>query len=296
MKQKTTKLNSIKKRIHRQFKLAIVPHKANQYRPHAVRRYGIALILAVVLISQGAYNGMTSGNVLGAEADITLSGLLDASNRVRQADGESSLTLNSQLTKAAQLKVKDMFDQQYWAHTSPDGTTPWYWFGEASYFYTEAGENLAKNFSTADGVVAAWMQSPTHRANLLKAAYKDVGFAVMSGTLDDRNVSVVVAMYGTPAQTAIQGSSATNASDTSQNFSVIARLGLGLQSLTPAAIGSLILLLLSANVALVAHFYRRKLPIALRRSWYQHHGAYKAAGFLSLAILLVLVYGSGGQI
>lgn len=296
MKQKTTKLTSIKKRIHRQIRLAVVPHKANQYRPHAVRRYGIALILAIVLISQGVYNGMTSGSVLGAEADMTQSGLLNATNRVRQVEGEGSLALSTQLTKAAQLKVKDMFDQQYWAHTSPDGTTPWHWFGEASYFYTEAGENLAKNFSTSDGVIAAWMQSPTHRANLLKAEYKDVGFAVKEGKLDGRNVSIVVAMYGTPAQTAIQGSSATNASDTSHNLSIIARLGLGMQSLTPAAIGSLILLLLGANVALVAHFYRRKLPTTLRRSWYKHHGAYKAAGFVSLAIVLVFVYGSGGQI
>jgi len=296
MKQKMTKLTSVKKRIHRQVKLAVVPHKANQYRPHAIRRYGIAFILAIVIVSQVLYNGMSSGNVLGVEADITLNGLLNATNRVRQEQNEPQLNLNSQLTKAAQLKVKNMFDKQYWAHTSPDGVTPWYWFGEASYFYTEAGENLAKNFSTADGVIAAWMQSPTHRANLLKAEYKDVGFAVMEGTLSGRNVSIVVAMYGTPAQVAIQGTSVTNVSDTNQKLGIISRLGLGLQSLTPAAIGSVILLLIGANIALVAHLYRRKLPVALRRSWYKHHGLYKAIGLASIAVLVVLVYGSGGQI
>lgn len=288
---------SLKTRIHHHLKMAVVPHKANQYRPHAVRRSGIVVVLLVVMGMQGLYNGVTTGNVLGAEADVTINGLLTETNKARAANNESNLSINAKLTKAAELKVQDMFAKQYWAHTAPDGTTPWHWFGEVGYSYAEAGENLAKNFSSSDGVVTAWLQSPTHRANLLKATYTDVGFAVMTGELDGRETSIVVALYGTPAEAAVQGlSTATTASTTSGSLSIMARLGIGLQSLTPAAIASIVLLLVAANIALVAHLYRRKLPKPLRQSWYKHHGLYKAIGFTTLAVMLVFIYGSVGQI
>jgi hypothetical protein len=277
--------------------MAVVPHKANQYRPHAIRGYGIAAVLLLVVLMQGIYNGIATGNVLGAEADVTISGLLDGTNQARAANGESTLSISAKLTKAAELKVQDMFAKQYWAHTAPDGTTPWHWFGEVGYSYAEAGENLAKNFSVSDSVITAWLQSPTHRANLLKATYTDVGFAVMSGELDGQETSIIVALYGTPAEVAIQGlSTATHASTTSEPLSFMARVGVGLQSLTPAAIASVVVLLVAANIALVAHLYRRKLPKSLRQSWYRHHGLYKAIGFTTLAVMVVLMYGSVGQI
>lgn len=275
-------------------KLALIPHEANQYRPHAVRRYGIALIVLFVFLSQGIYNGATSGSVLGIATDVTSNGLLDATNQARKDNGVQPLAASTLLTEAAKLKVDDMFTNQYWAHTSPSGVAPWYWFGKVGYSYSDAGENLAKNFSTSSGVIATWLQSPTHRSNMLKSEFKEVGFASKTGILDGRETSLVVAMYGTPAQTAVQG--VTKESQTGQSVSLVARLGLGLQSLTPAAVGSVILLLIGANIALVAHFYRKKLPRSLQRSWYKHHGIYKAAGFLSLAVVILFVYGSGGQL
>src|SRR5690606_39542643 len=63
------------------------------------------------------------------------------------------------------------------------GTKPWHWLIEAEYGYTKAGENLAKNFYTAEAVTAAWMDSPDHRKNILEPDYTEVGFAVVSGEL-----------------------------------------------------------------------------------------------------------------
>jgi hypothetical protein len=211
------------------------------------------------------------------------------------AENAACARVNAQLTKAAELKAQDMFNQQYWSHTAPDGTTPWQWFGKVGYAYAEAGENLAKNFTTSDSVLSAWLQSPTHRANVLKAAYTEVGFATMSGTLNGQAASIVVALYGTPPAAALQGSSA-DVSKTGQQLSLMARFGIGLQSLTPAAVGSIVILLVGANITLAAHLYRRKLPLALRKSWYKHHGLYKAVGFASLALLIVFTYGSGAQL
>lgn len=296
-KNKKTTKTSVSKRVHRQAKLAVVPHRANQYRPHAVRRYGIAVIVLFVMLVQGAYNGATSGNVLGIKTEVTLAGLLDATNNARETEGLLALQLNTQLTTAAELKAKDMFAKQYWAHTAPDGTTPWHWFGEVDYAYADAGENLAKNFTTSDSVLAAWLQSPTHRANVLKDAYSDVGFAVASGVLDGKATSIVVALYGAPAVTAVQGQKThVSVSITDQAIQPLTQFGIGLMSLTPAAIGGLVLLLLGANIALLAHLYRQKLPAARRRSWYRHHGVYKTAGFVSLAIIMIMAYGSSGQL
>ena len=293
-KRKITTIASVRKHIRQHVKLAVVPHKANQYRPHAIRGYGVAVIVLFAFLVQGVYNGVTRGSVLGTEMDVTSASLLEATNRARKDDGEQPLLLNQQLIEAAQLKAKDMFANQYWSHTSPSGVTPWQWFGKVGYSYSDAGENLAKNFSTSEGVIAAWLQSPTHRANMLKSAFKDVGFASMTGTLDGHTTSIVVALYGTPAETAVQG--VTKESQTGQSINLVARLGLGVQSLTPAAVGSIILLLIGANIALVAHFYRKKLPLTLRRGWYRHHGLYKAAGFISLAIAILFAYGVSGQL
>ena len=296
-KQTTKRSTSVKARVHKRVKLAVVPHKANQFRPHAVRRYGIAIIVAFVLLAQGLYNGVTSGDILGTEAQVTTAGLLAATNSARVEQGEKPLANNAQLAEAAKLKVRNMFDKQYWAHTAPDGTAPWHWFGKVGYAYADAGENLAKNFTTSDSTVSAWLASPTHRANVLKAEYQDVGFAVMSGMLGDKPTTLIVALYGTPDQATVQGAAHTETvSGIDMSLSIMARIGLGLQALTPAAISSIVLLAIAANIALVAHIYRRKLPLALRRSWYRHHGLYKAVGFVSLAIIIIFAYGGVGQI
>lgn len=283
--------------VKKHVKLAAWPHKANQYRPHAIRRYGIAVILVFVLLAQGIYNSLTSGDILGTQAQVTTAGLLAETNSARAQQNRQPLLLNAELAKAARLKVQSMFDQQYWNHVAPDGTTPWHWFSEVDYTYSEAGENLAKNFTTSSSTVAAWLGSPTHRANVLKADYKDVGFAVMEGTLDGKATTIVVALYGAPEQTTAQGVLAsTQVSDVNSSLSLMGRVGIGLRSLTPVTIASIVVLLVAANIALVAHMYRHKLPFGLRQSWYRHHGLYKAIGFTSLAVMLVLAYGGVGQI
>lgn len=298
-KKQTTKrkLQSVKTRINKRVKLAVVPHKANQYRPHAIRRYGIAVLLVAVIAVQAVYNGVHSGNVLGVQAQITPTGLLAATNQQRTNDNEKPLTINPELMKAAQLKVQNMFAEQYWAHTAPDGTTPWHWFDVVGYNYDSAGENLAKDFTTSDSTVSAWMASPTHRANILNSSYKDVGFAVMDSTLNGQPTTLVVALYGSPELPSVQGASTTtDASDINEPMSFMSRLGVGLQSMTPAAVSSVVVLLGAMLIALLAHMYRKKLPRSLRMSWYRHHGVYKAVGFASLAVVIIFAYGSGGQI
>lgn len=110
--------------------------------------------------------------------------------------GLPELRLNAKLSEAATKKAQDMFSHNYWSHTSPEGATPWNFIVASGYQYTMAGENLAKNFSNSSGVVDAWMASPTHKDNIVKPAYRDIGFAIVNGTLDGEETTLVVQMFG----------------------------------------------------------------------------------------------------
>lgn len=300
-KKKTTKrVISLKKKVNRRLKLTFIPHAGNQYRPHLVRRYGLASVLMVVVVLLSGYNFTTTGSVLGVQQPISPSDLLTDTNLQRTDQHLPALRVNPELSQAAFMKANDMFANQYWAHVSPSGVTPWYWFTKVGYNYDYAGENLAKNFTTAGTTVAAWMASPKHRANILDTHYTDVGFAVVDGTLDGQHTTLIVALYGqTEAHVAVAGASIVpplvSSTQVAYSLSPISRLGVALQSSAPAMLGSVVLLLFAAVVALGAQAYRRRLPLSMRRSWRYHHGLYKAVGLTSLAVMIVGLY-SGGQI
>jgi len=276
--------------------MAVVPHKKNGYQPHLIRRYGLMAIVFVVIGLQLGYNGATTGNVLGRESDITINTLYNQTNLARNESGKSDLILNEKLNKAAYMKAQDMFEDQYWAHNAPDGTEPWRWFGDVDYNYSEAGENLAKNFTSTSAVMTAWLNSPEHKANVLKDGYRDVGFAVVSGEIDDKPTTIVVAMYGTPADSAVAGANTGFSEATATNeANILTQFAIAAQSITPAVMGGLTLIAIAIIVSAFAHTYRRKLPKSLSQSWYRHHGLYKVAGLLTLGLVMIFIYG-GGQI
>jgi uncharacterized protein YkwD len=167
------------------------------------------------------------GSVLSAQSDFSTASLLNDTNQQRSADHEAGLTLNQQLTSAAQAKANDMAARDYWAHNSPDGQTPWSFITAAGYHYQVAGENLAYGFTNAADVMAGWMNSPTHRANVLGSNYKDVGFGVaQSSNYQGKGPeTIVVAEYGEPAETLVAGGTAgaqdTTLSGTSKPISRI---------------------------------------------------------------------------
>jgi hypothetical protein len=243
------------------------------------------------------YSVVMGGTVLGAQQTISANDLFSQTNVQRLQHQLPALTLDDRLSQAAFLKAKDMFRQQYWAHTAPDGTTPWHWFGVVGYNYTYAGENLAKDFMSAGAVTAAWMASPDHRANILDKDYSQVGFAVVDGTLSGQPTTLVVALYGKPV-TSLAGVAASQSpqetvSAMEQPVTLWTRLVIAASAFTPVALVALIILTITSGVASVAHFYRNKLPKQLRQSWYRHHGLYKFIGTLSMIIIVISLYGSG---
>lgn len=296
------KATTLQTKVRTHIKHALVPHKGNHYRPHLVRLHGITAVLVLAVVMQLAYGFFSSGRVevLGRVSSISASDLLADTNTQREQDSLPDLKVNDALNNAAFAKAKDMFANNYWAHTSPTGVTPWKWLGDAGYNYDVAGENLAKNYATAQTTVDAWMASPTHRANILNGKYQDVGFAVVDGTLDGRPTTLVVAYYGAPATAAVEGAKDSKpaavvyAAPVEQGVgNPLTYFGTALQSLTPATLGTLALLTLVGAVAAAAHHYRKKLPVAWRRSWKLHHGMYTLAGTVGLALIIVFATGGG---
>lgn len=183
-----------------------IPQHTNNHRAKALHVDSLLVyVLLFALFNLGIRAvHRVAPEVLGYATDINVQALLVDTNAQRAQAGLSPLTLNSTLSVAAANKAADMFAKNYWAHNSPTGSTPWDFITGAGYHYTVAGENLAKNFSNSQGVVDAWMASPSHRANVLKSSYRDVGFAVVNGTLNGEETTLVVQMFGTtPAEVAV---------------------------------------------------------------------------------------------
>jgi hypothetical protein len=136
-------------------------------------------------------------DILGYASQIPAGEIVQLTNSERQSRGLSQLKLNPELSAAALQKASDMFARNYWAHVSPGGVQPWFFITQAGYTYRYAGENLARDFSDPKSIIQAWLNSPTHRDNLLNSRYEDIGVAVVDGTLEGKDTTLVVQMFGT---------------------------------------------------------------------------------------------------
>lgn len=181
----------------------LIPHHKNNHHPWLIRHFSLFLITGVLIGVQFVYNLQVGHfQVLGFATNIFQNQIIGLSNQQRQINGIGTLTENSLLDQAAAAKAADMFAKNYWAHFAPDGTSPWYFFNNVGYKYSWAGENLARDFQTSEGVVQGWMNSPSHRENLLNNNYTEMGVAVVNGTLLGEETTLVVQLFGKPVSAA----------------------------------------------------------------------------------------------
>jgi len=202
------------KKVHDIIKHLFVPQEKNNYRAKAIHLDFLTYYLVVALVLTFAFKaiGPNFHNILGFAADITVEKLLELTNIERGNYGLSSLTYNEELSQAAQKKAEDMFEKNYWSHYTPDGSTPWDFILSSGYQYEYAGENLAKNFLFSNGVVDAWMNSITHKENIVRKEYSDVGFAIVNGVLNGEQTTLVVQMFGRPSQEILAKETPSNTS------------------------------------------------------------------------------------
>ncbi len=178
----------------------LFPTHKNNFRARILHNSSL-LVIILFLLTLGSgvvFIKRANPSVLGMSYSITETELFNDTNAARVQNNEPPLVMNAELSDAARRKAADMFARDYWAHFAPDGTTPWSFIKAAGYDYSYAGENLAKGFTTSQDVVNAWMNSPSHRENLLSPKYKDIGLAVAEGTLQGEDTVLVVQMFGAP--------------------------------------------------------------------------------------------------
>lgn len=156
------------------------------------------IILVILRIGLASFAWFFPKSIFFAE--VTSDALLELINEDRELAGLSPLKLNDQLNLAAYQKAQDMIENQYFAHCSPAGIDPWYWFSQAGYRYQYAGENLAIHFFDSEEVYRAWMNSDSHRANILNPNYQEIGMAVVHDEFEGRPTAIVVQLFGTPYQ------------------------------------------------------------------------------------------------
>lgn len=116
--------------------------------------------------------GALSGN---ADSQAAAKAAFDLVNAKRQEAGLGALTWNSGLEQASAVRAVEA--SQSFSHTRPDGSD--WWTVNSKLMY---GENLAKGYATANEAVTAWMNSPTHKANIMDAEFTSGAIAIHIGS------------------------------------------------------------------------------------------------------------------
>lgn len=182
------------------FKKYFIPHEHNEHKPHLLRTQVTVFILGIILFAELLFliptlNVFTKSDFFAAIFSIVL---VDSTNSERQKVNEPTLKINPLLEEAARLKAEDMAKKEYFAHTSPEGISPWFWLKKVGYNYSRAGENLAVHFVDSQDVVNAWMKSPSHKANILNENYTEIGIATAKGIYKGSEGIFVVQFFGRP--------------------------------------------------------------------------------------------------
>jgi hypothetical protein len=195
-------MNTVAKRVKNGF----IPNSENGYKPHVLGPRMIAFVVMVVMVAEFAFVFGSTYLIPRSKlyGIVEANALVDETNQNRASNNLQTLQISPLLQAAAQEKANDMATKGYFAHTSPQGLTPWYWFENVGYSFDYAGENLAVNFTDSQDVTNAWMNSPEHRANILSGDFTQIGIATAQGIYNGQSATYVVEEFGTPAPAAAQ--------------------------------------------------------------------------------------------
>lgn len=156
------------------------------------KTFSVSLMVLVLILT---FSLNVSAN---QTVEITEKEVVDLINQAREIEGLDILVENEKLTLAANQKAEDMLKENYFAHNSPSGKTPWFWIEKNNYDYRYAGENLAMDFHNAKDQHSAWMKSPTHKKNILNENFREIGIAIKQGFIEDHLAIITVQEFGTP--------------------------------------------------------------------------------------------------
>lgn len=169
-----------------------IPTKRNKYQAYLLKIESIAVITLVVFLLNLFISNLPQ-SLVQAKMDIT--SIVYMHNRERAKRALSHLTLNSKLIDSATEKAGIMLENDCWDHYCPSGVSPWETFKKVGYKYSFAGENLAEGFEDYSTMMQAWMNSPSHRENVLKPEFTEVGIGQIEGVFQGNKNNLIVAVH-----------------------------------------------------------------------------------------------------
>ncbi|GGT28682.1 CAP domain-containing protein [Streptomyces chromofuscus] len=116
-----------------------------------------------------------------AELTRTAADVIELTNHERTRAGLPPLASDAALTRAAQAHSDDMVARDFYSHTAPGGSRPWDRAAAAGSTHHSIGENIACGQRSPAEVVTGWMNSPGHRANILKPGFTRIGIGFTGG-------------------------------------------------------------------------------------------------------------------
>lgn len=125
--------------------------------------------------------------------------IIKLTNEVRNGEGLDGLNANQLLTKAAYDKAEAIFAAQEFKHDIENRKFS-NWVKESGYEYQSIGENLAIDFTTSENAMDAWLESPTHKKNILNPKFEEIGVAVKEDEFQGHKSLLVVQIFGKPAK------------------------------------------------------------------------------------------------
>jgi len=120
-------------------------------------------------------------------------------NQARQNESLNILVANAVLNNIANFRIDDLFDNQYFSHTSPDNKAVSDLAKSTGYNYLLIGENLALgNYESEAKIIEAWLASPGHKANILNPKYEELGVAIRDGLFNGQMSTIAVQVFAEP--------------------------------------------------------------------------------------------------
>lgn len=187
------------KKIISKLRLVFIPCEKNKFRPQFLEsKFLLCYILVLFFLKMLTIPFLFYFRENALFADVSKSILIELTNKNRQAEGIQPLKENQKLNEMAYFKAKDMIEKGYFSHYSPTGVSPWHWFKKGNYNYQFAGENLAIGFLDSEELFQGWMNSLSHKKNILNPNYQEIGIAIVRGNFQGADTTLVVQFLGSP--------------------------------------------------------------------------------------------------
>src|SRR3954463_8561467 len=155
-------------------------------------RNGIAVLMATVTVGWAGLPVAHAATCPNADLQPTADSIAPAidatlclANEQRAAAGAPALSLDGRLAAVAENYARTMVQQRFFSHVAPNGSTFEDRFAAAGLLPDNSGENLfpgTATLATPAATVDSWMNSPSHRENLLDPTFRQVGIGIVAGT------------------------------------------------------------------------------------------------------------------